>query len=137
MVYLSGGEDNHWSPTPPQSPSPSPSHCGSEPLEGDSSDQDPSYNPENDRSGKRRQRGTQCRGGSPVNIEKLCDQERNEIIKALSSLHDHGVLHGDMRYQFGKINVRLIDLGFARKFSNKKEAKIEMNILKQILGRRN
>ena len=77
--------------------------------------------------------------GSPVEIEKVCDQEKNEVIKALSSLHDHGVLHGDIRvrYQFGKINVRLIDLGFARKFSNKKEAKIEMNVLKQMLGRRN
>ena len=30
--------------------------------------------------------------GSPVRIENLCDEERYEVIKALSSLHDLGVL---------------------------------------------
>ena len=74
--------------------------------------------------------------GSPVRMENLGEKERNVVIKALSSLHDHGVLHGDIRPS--DINlVRLIDLGFARKFSNKKEAKIEMDILKRMLGRRN
>ena len=79
--------------------------------------------------------------GSLVRIENLCDEERYEVIKALSSLHDLGVLHGDIRpsnilvqYQCGKANVKLIDLGFSRKSLNKKEARIEMNILKRMLG---
>ena len=99
IMYLSGGGDNHWSPAPPQSPSPPPLHCGPEPLEGDNSDQDPSYNPENDRSGKRRQRGTQFRGRTTTTNVKQYNWGEIDLVNELG----HGrcgtvyeaILHGD------------------------------------------
>ncbi|CAG8645552.1 1633_t:CDS:1, partial [Paraglomus occultum] len=35
--------------------------------------------------------------GSPVKVDSLNDQERHEIIKALSQIHVHGFLHRDIR----------------------------------------
>ena len=79
--------------------------------------------------------------GSPVKLDDLSDEERNGAVKALASLHDHGVLHGDIRpdnvlvqYEHNKINVKLIDLAFSRRISNKNEAKKEMITLQRMLG---
>jgi hypothetical protein len=35
--------------------------------------------------------------GSPIEVEELSDQERREIVMALSDIHDDGVLHNDFR----------------------------------------
>ena len=91
MVYLSGGEDNHWSPAPPQSSSPSPPHGGSEPSEGDNSDQGP-----NDR--RRRQRGTQRCSTTTINVKQY-NWGEIDLVRELG----HGrcgtvyeaILHGD------------------------------------------
>ena len=79
--------------------------------------------------------------GSPVKVDNLSDEERNEAVKALSSLHDHGVLHSDIRpdnvlvqYENDKANVKLIDLAFPRRISDKNEAKKEMKTLQKMLG---
>ena len=76
-----------------------------------------------------------------MKVENLSDEERNGAVKALSSLHDHGVLHGDIRrenilvqYEHDKVNVKLIDLAFSRRISNKNEAKKEMKTLQRMLG---
>ena len=79
--------------------------------------------------------------GSPIRIENLRDEERDGIIKALSSLHEHGVLHGDIRpsnilvqYECGKVNFKLIDLAFSQLISKREEARREMDTMKKVLG---
>ena len=69
------------------------------------------------------------------------DNLSNEVVNALSSLHDHGVLHRDIQannilvqYEHDKVNVKMIDLAFSRTISNKNEAKKEMITLQRMLG---
>ena len=38
-----------------------------------------------------------------------------------------------IQYEGGKVNVKLMDLGFARKITERKEAKQEMNVLRGVL----
>lgn len=81
--------------------------------------------------------------GSPIEVEELSDQERNEIVKALSDIHDHGVLHKDIRPENILIErhrdgfrVMFIDFAFSKGVSNKEESKKEMAILNMMLGLR-
>lgn len=79
--------------------------------------------------------------GSPIEVEELSDQERNETVKALSNIHDHGILHKDIcpeniliqRHRYG-FKVVFIDFAFSERVSNKEEPKKEMAILKMMLG---
>lgn len=81
--------------------------------------------------------------GSPIEVEELSDQERNEIVKALSDIHDHSILHKDIcpeniliqRHRDG-FKVMFIDFAFSERVSNKEEPKKEMAILKMMLGLR-
>lgn len=81
--------------------------------------------------------------GSPIEVEELSDQECNEIVKALSDIHDHGVLHKDLRPENILIErhrdgfrVMFIDFAFSKGVSNKEEPKKEMAILNMMLGLR-
>ena len=81
--------------------------------------------------------------GSRKKVEELSDQERNEIVKALSDIHDHGVLHEDIRpaniliqRRRNRFKVMFIDFALSKRVSNKEELKKEMAILKSMLGLR-
>lgn len=81
--------------------------------------------------------------GSPIEVEELSDQERNEIVKALSDIHDHGILHKDIRPENILIQrhrdgfkAMFIDFAFSKRVSNKEEPKKETAILKMMLGLR-
>ncbi|RPB01467.1 hypothetical protein L873DRAFT_1803683 [Choiromyces venosus 120613-1] len=79
--------------------------------------------------------------GSPIELEELSDQERNEIVKALSDIHCHGLLHEDIRpgniliqRYHDTFRVMFIDFAFSKSISNKEEPEKEMAILKMMLG---
>ena len=81
--------------------------------------------------------------GSRIKVEELSGQERNEIVKALSDIHDHGVLHEDIRpaniliqRRRNRFKVMFIDFALSKRVSNKEEHKKEMAILKSMLGLR-
>lgn len=76
-------------------------------------------------------------------MEELSDQERNEIVKALSDIHNHGVLHKDIcpeniltQCHRDGFKAMFIDFAFSKRVSNKEEPKKEMAILKMMLGLR-
>lgn len=81
--------------------------------------------------------------GSPIEVEELSDQERNDIVKALSDIHNHGVLHKDIRPENILIErhrdgfkVMFIDFAFSERVSNKEEPRREVAALKVVLGLR-
>ena len=78
--------------------------------------------------------------GSPIIVEELSDQERNEIVTALSGIHDRGILHNDIRPENILIQrhsdgfkVMFIDFTLSRDISKKSEPREEMITLKLIL----
>jgi serine/threonine protein kinase len=79
--------------------------------------------------------------GSPIEVEELSDQERSEIVTALSDIHDHGVLHKDIRPENILIQHRrdgskatFIDFALSERVSSKEEPEKEMAILRMMLG---
>ena len=78
--------------------------------------------------------------GSPIIVEELSDQERNEIVTALSGIHDRGILHNDIRPENILIQrhsdgfkVMFIDFSLSRDISKWKEPREEMATLKRLL----
>ena len=79
--------------------------------------------------------------GSPIKAEELSDQERNEIVTALSGIHSHGILHNDISLENILIQrhcdgfkVMFIDFAFSKRVSNKGKARREMARLRWMLG---
>ena len=79
--------------------------------------------------------------GSPILAKELSVQERDEIIAVLSEIHDCGILHKDIGPQNILIHrhgdafkVMFIDFSASREFSEKKEARREMDKLLTLLG---
>jgi tRNA A-37 threonylcarbamoyl transferase component Bud32 len=80
-------------------------------------------------------------GGSPMEVENLNDQKRRMIKGVLASIHGEGYLHGDLRSDnilvedcHGGPRVKIIDFGFSRKFSSRKESEREMAVLKKLIS---
>lgn len=78
-----------------------------------------------------------------MELEKLSDQEHEEIVKVLSDIHKHGVLHGDIRpdkilaqRDCNGFKTTFIDFAFSKRVSNKEECMKEMSYLKKMLGLR-
>jgi serine/threonine protein kinase len=79
--------------------------------------------------------------GSPVEVNSLNDQERYEIVKALSQIHGHGFLHKDIRaenilfqHSDDGFRVSFIDFTLSKRNNKKIEFVIEMRQLKSLLG---
>ena len=79
--------------------------------------------------------------GSPILAKELSVQERDEIIAVLSEIHDCGILHKDIGPQNilihrhgDRFKVMFIDFSVSREFSEKKEARREMDELLTLLG---
>ena len=78
--------------------------------------------------------------GSPIIVEELSEQERNEVVTALSGIHDRGILHNDIRSENILIQrhsdgfkVMFIDFTLSRDILKKSESRKEMITLKLIL----
>ncbi|KAI9241668.1 MAG: hypothetical protein BYD32DRAFT_405255 [Podila humilis] len=75
--------------------------------------------------------------GSPMEVDKLSYQERSKIVDSLSLIHQHGILHNDIRlynvlvrrYNNG-FQVRFIDFARSRRTCDELELKNEMVKLK-------
>jgi serine/threonine protein kinase len=79
-------------------------------------------------------------GGSPIEVENLNDEKRRMIEGVLASIHGEGFLHGDVRSDNILVEdchdgprVKIIDFGFSRKFSSRKESEREMAVLKKLI----
>ncbi|KAF9199712.1 hypothetical protein BGZ59_003739, partial [Podila verticillata] len=78
--------------------------------------------------------------GSPMEVDKLSYRERLKIVDSLSLIHQHGILHNDIRlynvlvrrYNNG-FQVRFIDFARSRRTCDELELKNEMVKLKYLL----
>jgi len=80
-------------------------------------------------------------GGSPIEVENLNDGKRRMIERVLASIHGEGFIHGDVREDNILVEdchdgprVKIIDFGFLRKYSRRKELGREMAVLKKLIG---
>jgi len=80
-------------------------------------------------------------GGSPIEVENLNDEKRRMIEGVLASIHGEGFLHGDVRCENILVEdcddgprVKIIDFGFSRKLSRRKESEGEMAVLRKLIG---
>jgi len=79
-------------------------------------------------------------GGSPIEVENQNDEKRMMIEGVLASIYGKGFLHRDVRWDYILVEdcydgprVMIIDFGFLRKFSRRKESEGEMAVLKKLI----
>ncbi|GJJ78401.1 hypothetical protein EMPS_10760 [Entomortierella parvispora] len=78
--------------------------------------------------------------GSPVEVESLSDENRLKIVDCLTAIHQHGILHNDIRLENilvcrdnDQLQARFIDFALSKRSTSEHEMQREMMDLKRLL----